>query len=977
MSRRLKIEFCAASVFEAAEKLTAGCVWRSPTSFSRNSVDEIRVQGFTDTYLRKANRVSCMVWIKRTAVVLSFILILGTIEWALSIDSRAQVHTAPRLDASSLQITTTLTLANHFQTTFEELGYGEKTLYSPCGDTSYSFRLPDYWLAERDSYLDLEFSYSYTEIESELNYASLGELSVSMDRRLLGTYSLNEPSLEHIHWQVGLPSELLNERPGASHQIELVLDAWFLCGTLHEGKLVVHPESILSLDYTLLPLTLDLANYPLPFYQRAFDSDVVRFVLPAQPSETELRTAAIVAAELGDLTGDRVIISATTDLDWLRMIESDQTSPEHLFVIGQPERNRLIPWLNDQTSLPVPLRRRELALSTQGPTAVRPGDVFSYTVTVTNTTAAPVISLTLSNQLPRQTSLINCSPLCDETDKNEVSWSLTSLSPGEAAFFSLELQLVNTAQLSPPAPLLENTVVLVDEASLPLNVSSLTTIVGPVPTDERRVASSRQSDYFFVQNGQPVPEGDGILQEIISPWDVQKVVMLITGVSGEAIYKAGQALGMETRFPEIEGPVALVREIRSFSPATTTLATDLTFADLGYTDQKMLGAYCVKRAIYYFPVPMNWRLTLDAHLRLLLTHSEALDEQASTLSILLNDVPLSTVSLVQENVAAGDLKISLPNANVRPGTANKLTVQILMKPSGDCVGIDSERAWMNISQNSVLHLDHQIEDVTRWDLSSFPFPFNAQADLGDVLFVLPPIPGLVEQEALLRMASFLGNAADGTGFSPSVSLGGALRAETLSRYHVIAIGRPSTNPLIQQINPSLPQPFVSSADEVEYQVGQVFLRLPPDTPLGYVQELESPWNEQRALVVVTGTADEGIAWATYALTRQGWRLKGNLALVRRGEEEVEVQSIDTRGMSSRELVSTLVTTMPELTPVATITLTSEIGTDRGGVAGPPTPLPSQTGVRGGLPTWVMLAVGATMMIVLIIFGVAAWRFRRR
>lgn len=934
-----------------------------------------------DTSLRKTSRTYRMAWIKRTAVAsyLSLVipLTMGMIGWAVPAASRADVvHAATHFSAPSFQVTPTPTPSS-FQTTFAEMGHGERILTSPWGNAQYSFRLPDPWLVRQGSYLDLEFSYSYVEIGSELTRTSLGELFVYLDNRLLETYSLNESLLERVHLRVDLPPQLLNDNSGTYHQIELVLNAWFLCNTPHQAQLVVHPESTLFLDYTLLPLTLDLADYPRPFYRRSFDPDQVRFILPAQPSEAEMRSAAAIAAKLGDLTGNSTVISVTTDVDWLRMAEADQVGPEHLFVIGQPARNQLITWLNDNTTLPIPMRARELALSMRGPAAIVPGEAFSYTIAVTNTTPVPVTSFSLIDQLPHQARLVSCRPVCAETNGSEVSWTLPALSPGEVASFSLTLQLTDTVQLLSAVPSLENVVILANEAQVAINIRSLTTAIGPVPAEKEFIVSSGQDGYFFTQDGQPVPEGDGILQEIISPWDRQYAILLVTGVNSDAFHKASQSLGLENRFPEMKGPAALVREIRPSPPITVALETGLTLADLGYTDQTVYGVH-EQELVYWFHVPFEWEITKDAYLRLAFSHSEAIDEQVSMLTVLLNGAPLATVTLDQENATEGSLQVHLPDSHIQRGSNNKISIRASMDTDRDrCKAIDFQQIWLSISQESLLHLDHRMQDVNVLDLDAFPFPFHTQVDLSDVLFVLPPVPGLVEQEALLQLAAVLGNAAGGTWLSPAVYLGEVPGVEMLDRYHVVVIGRPTINPMIQQINPLLPQPFVPGTDEVEHQVGEVLLRLSPDTPLGYIQEIPSPWNAHRALLVVTGTTDEGVAWATHALSHQMWRLKGNLALVREGEEGIEIQSIDTRGLTRSGLASVAATAVPELTPVATVTPAPEGGPTSSGTSTPTTPSPSIEGEKSNLPTWVMAFAGATAVVVLVILGGAVWWSRQR
>ncbi|GAB4534086.1 MAG: hypothetical protein Kow0063_16810 [Anaerolineae bacterium] len=840
-------------------------------------------------------------------------------------------------------------------------------------------RLPDNWLVEDGSYLDLKFSYLFTQFgateSGDTALSFFGDVSIYFDDTLLRTYSINEPVLQNIGLRIDLPSELFNERTRSYHQIKVDLDAALLCTLAHKAQLMVHPESTLSLNYTLLPPALDLANFPRPFYQRSLEPDQVRFVLPAHPSETEVRGAAIIAGSLGSLTDNRMVISATTDVDWLKIVRAEEAVSEHLFVVGQPDRNQLVMWLNDNAALPAPVYRRQMALSSQGPSSIAAGDSWQYTITVTNTTSSPARSLLLTDRMPYQASLVDCRPACTEVGRNEVSWSIESLSPGEPASFSLTLRLTDTVGLPSQPLVLENSAILANKDAGPLNISSLTTAVETTPAEQELVISSGQADYFFVYDGQPVPETDGIIQEVISPWDAQKVILLITGVTEEAVYKASQALGLGTSFPGMSGPVAVVRQVLPSSLAISSPAVDLTLADLGYTDETIYGTYR-QELIYWFRVPIGWQLNDDAYFRLFFTHSEAISEHSSTMTVLLNDFPMATIVLDEANAGNGTVQISLPNSRIRRTGSNKLSIQVAMQTSKEeCETIDAGQAWVSILQDSLFHLDHRVQDVNVVDLDYFPYPFSAQSDLEDVLFVLPLVPEPSDLEVALRLVAALGDAVNADRLNLSISLGNGLDDETLSRYHIIAIGRPTANQLIQQVNSLLPQPFIPGTDEFEQQVGEVLLRLPFDIPVGYIQELPSPWNDDRVLLVVTGTLDEGVAWAAEALSRQSWRLDGNLALIRQQGEEI--YTIDTRRLTSHGMVSAVTTAVPELTPVATSTPTSQAVAANENTRTTPT-LPAATAMpMGGLPTWVKSFVGVTAVIVVAIFGAVIWRGGRR
>jgi uncharacterized repeat protein (TIGR01451 family) len=444
-----------------------------------------------------------------------------------------------------------------FQITLAELGYEEKFLSSPYGTAEYTLRLPEGWELREESYFDLDFSYTYNRIdfpETRPLPPLFGDIIVAVDGQTQLVFPIEEAMLEHSHLRISLPLPLLNDPARNVHSIKVTLDAGFLCDIPHKARLIIHPTSLFSLVYNQLPITADLALYPRPFYQRAFESDQVQFVLPTRPTEVELAGAVAVAAKLGDLTS-RMVISGTTDLELMDRLGAGEAPQEHLIVIGRPESNEVILRLSQLGVLPVGLQERQLSLAGEGTAVVAPGGILTYTLTLTNTTQDAVSSLALSDALPAYTHLVACSPPCTEgMEGKEVSWSVPSLKAGEAFSYTLGLRLSETITDS----VIENTVTLLDAASGPLNVNTLTTTVSsaPLPESDLRSSASNKSPYLFVEGERAVPEHDGIVEEIVSPWDQTRAILVITGLSDEAVYKASQAMSFESHFPGMKGPFA-------------------------------------------------------------------------------------------------------------------------------------------------------------------------------------------------------------------------------------------------------------------------------------------------------------------------------------------------------------------------------------------------------------------------------------
>jgi uncharacterized repeat protein (TIGR01451 family) len=862
-----------------------------------------------------------------------------------------------------------------FQITFLELGYGERVLVSPFSSLQYTLRLPEGWQLLKQSYLDLDLSYDYRQVESLP--ASFGELRVAVDGQTQSTVLIEQQTSKHAHLRVPLPLELLNDPERRQHDVELFLDAGYLCNVPHKARMVVHPTSLFFLAYQQVPVTVDLAAYPRPFYQRAFEPDLVRFALATQATPGELAGALAIAARLGDLTNTRLAISATTDLEWLARLEAGDPLEEHLIIVGRPERNRLLLTLNQMGVLPVALNQRQMRLASQGPAAVAPGDLFTYTLAVTNTARGTASDLTLVDRLPWSAHFVDCDPACKE-EPGQVRWAIGRLSPRETANFTLTLRATDVLTHS----IIENTVTLLDAELGPINVDTLTSTLSLSPTQAGPNSSVGDQDgYFFLWNGQAVAEEAGVVQEIVSPWNPQRAVLIVTGLSDQAVYKASQALSFETEFPGMSGPVALISQVRPPRPAPeSALASDTTFVELGYGDRTVFGNANQEMA-YNFFLPASWRLTDASYLELSFRHSQLMAYKDSSLTVLLNNTPLVSIPLSEESAMGRTLQVKLPASLTSPGENNRLTLLADMSALDLCSSADATDRWLTVSSDSYLHLDHQVVAEQRLDLDLYPYPFASDPHLSDLLFALPTGSRPADWEMALRLAAALGDAAGGPALLPAVVLEEAGSPEVLSGYHIIALGRPAANPWLQSVNAQLPQPFRPGSDEIEQRIDDVVFYLPPGLNLGFIQLIPSPWNEARAFLALAGTTDQGVEGAVNALTDRPWALRGNLALIK----EDRINTLDTRELTSSGTALAVATALPEMTPVTTTVTTATPAPSSTPQASGATPSPASSASsvsdrrlnRPERPAWLMPLVGMTGLIIIAIFAIAFWQARRR
>jgi uncharacterized repeat protein (TIGR01451 family) len=846
-----------------------------------------------------------------------------------------------------------------FDITLEELGYGERQLVGPVSSVRYYFALPANWEPQNGSYVELDLDYA---ISSQDDYSS-ALLEVRLNDQLLHTESLESSGDRRLQVDIP-PGTLFLVEDQSLNNLQLDFRVNEECEQALLVSLTVRNSSLLHLTYQERPWQPDLALYPKPIYQeQAFELGQVRFVLPSEPNSTDLRAATMIAARLGQLTLARLPISVTLSSDLL----PDTLSGEHLIIIGRPDDN---PWIR-QLTLPVSLAERHLALSSQMPAVVEPGDTISYTLVVDNKSDATQ-SLVVEDRLPAEGQLLACSGQCEEITPGVIRWELGSLAPGGQISTTVGIRL---DALTPPGAVIEHTASLLDGQGIMLNVDTLSAQAGIATSEQLIATGDKPSSYFFVHNDQGVAEGDGLVQEIVSPWSSGHAAIVVTGLDETALLKAAQALSADADFPGMWGDYVIVQATRSISGSVPVSFEDISFASQGYSNRS-LSVFHREYFDHYFDVPPGWNLSDNAYLALHIAHGIALDDVQATLEVELNDVPIGSARLDEASAYTRWITFPLPTAASRPGS-NWMRLQISADAESECRFITSDRYWLTVYADSFLHLPRQTTGLML-NLDNFPYSFRNHPGLEDVVFLLPEHPSLAEIEGVLRLALQLGRIAGGDAFWPQVVLGRQPDAEPWAGYQLIVIGLPTCNHYITAVNSDLPQPFRPGTNEILQVVDRVVYRLPPDVSLGYVQALPSPWDEGRVMLVVTGTTAEGVVWALTSLTddQLSWQLSGNLAVVR----DREVRSMDTREIAPEDVAAITQGIEPNLVPVATPTLTSTTTLSPSLAMTPsaiaPTTSETAPSVTGrSQPVWLVPVLILSALLVVISVGLAVWQAR--
>jgi hypothetical protein len=445
-------------------------------------------------------------------------------------------------------------------------------------------------------------------------------------------------------------------------------------------------------------------------------------------------------------------------------------------------------------------------------------------------------------------------------------------------------------------------------------------------------------------------DDDGVIQMIISPWSNTHVLLVASGNTDQGTIKAAQALTTSALRPNRFPNLAIVQEIEP----TTILnsgSINLTMADLGYEDRVFTGVG-LKSISYTFYVPPGLTASPDAYFELAFGHSAILNNDRSLITILLNSRPIGSVRMneVSAGTAINRAKVDIPALAIRPGR-NSITVRADLVPIDACTRQNADGLWLMIwSESSLLHLPLEpafFNSASNLNLGEFPIPFSYDPTLGNTAFLLPR-NDLGSWQSAMQIAALLGSASGGPITKLLVFYGDDFPEAEREKYNLLFVGRPSQLPIINDVNAALPAPFSQDNDMAAENNFQVTYRIPPDSPLGYVELISSPWNTENVVLAVVGNTGQGVSWAASSLfdpeiSRQ---LAGNFAVV----NDQKVLTTDTRYAAS--------TTNDIATPYPEAEVPLSMGTTSAPVARPGWILPV---------LFITLAV-ITLIIALVVIG---------
>lgn len=398
-------------------------------------------------------------------------------------------------------------------------------------------------------------------------------------------------------------------------------------------------------------------------------------------------------------------------------------------------------------------------------------------------------------------------------------------------------------------------------------------------------------------NGNAIDANAGVLWVQKSPYDPHATGVMVTASSPEGLQKAGRAFATSTVFDRLSGQLGIVLDVPQAEEDVSAAAPGLTYSllDLGYQDIVAMGTnqQSINLSV---PVHRVFDSLGDASFKIEFSHSDTLNPDRSSMSILVNNVPVSSVQLTNENARNAEVEIKIPLRLFTLGS-NLITIisdirvnDSIVESTLYCTDEYYTDSWLTISETSSFTFPSDIGKNTT-SLTGYPEVYLGSPTLSNLAVIVPDVPDWTTSAMVLTVANRIGRSAKGDQLLLTVLPASAQRTDLPERTFQIVVGLPSQNSAIMKVNDLLPQPFEEDGITPRTIEGYADI-VPASGELGFIQTLFT--DQGKYQMVLTATSPIGLEWVAKAMNTPTiyQSFTGNLVVLT-GAEQVASFTIPT------------------------------------------------------------------------------------
>lgn len=398
---------------------------------------------------------------------------------------------------------------------------------------------------------------------------------------------------------------------------------------------------------------------------------------------------------------------------------------------------------------------------------------------------------------------------------------------------------------------------------------------------------------FTDKNGGTIPEDYGVLQLIPNPFNPTRAILVVSGNGPEGVKKAAHVLSQGAINKILVGRSAVVKDYQKGADYPYrawdgfVLQSGDNFADLDLPTQ-------TSRGITALPIFYQLKLMPDifmpgrrtAKLHTVYSYASQLDSSQSKLEILMNGKAIKSVPLDDKNgKSLADLTIDIPTEEVH--TFNDLEYRFHLYPEkyDMCRFVTDVHIWGTVHNTSWIEFPGEIKaalpDVGL--VNDGGFPFTSYQDMSQTAVVLPDSPVNTDLQTMLQVFTRLGRESySHKGIELKAYHAKDLPDDVKKNNNLIAIGKKGQNALFDQLKDKSSLLTEGTWNTLQEDQKQRIAQLHYTPGQGVIEQLLSPWNDNRVVLLLTGENDTAMVRNAQLFANDPWFQKinpGNLVVV--------------------------------------------------------------------------------------------------
>lgn len=385
-----------------------------------------------------------------------------------------------------------------------------------------------------------------------------------------------------------------------------------------------------------------------------------------------------------------------------------------------------------------------------------------------------------------------------------------------------------------------------------------------------------------------------VIKQVISPFNKEKRMILIISDNSKALKNATKLICNNELLNELNSSSFIIDETKDVSDIKKDTKNKLTLNDLGYNDFLLKGPFS-QETNFDVSIPKNKISTAGSILNLKFRYAKNLDFERSSVTVYVNDKPISSKKLSLEKADNDNLEVNLPTDVLGKNYYKIKVVFNLELKNLMCVTRDTDNPWAYILDSSFIKFD--FKDNNSLNFKSYPYPFIDNQQANDINVV---VSKNLNSSDLSNIANIIGNMGRDAVYNT-----GNLNVLTDSEFlntnkkgNLIVIGTPDDNSILKDINKDLYIKFDKDFSRLENNDKIKFLDDKYSKQLSTIQLINSPYSKSNSAIIVSSLDKNSLSSSVRYLSDNNLTrdLKGDAAVVNRdgGIQDINFKENNTR-----------------------------------------------------------------------------------